>query len=522
MRKLQSFGEFQLGCSDFGADPVWLPAMTCPAHSRTGLSAVNANSNMLLGGSFFCSRSTGINEQRDVSCIVPTLALLLSRQSVQFRRALAAELARDPDVLHKQVATQVERLLYRPLHALKGSKLPVIFVIDALDECGGQVIPNGAHDAESHRIVSDMLKALIAFSDSTSDLPVKFLVTSRPETHIRDTLASDHSNSKVLRLHTVDMEQVSTDIRLYISSRLYSTPTLRSLFVDEDVDMLVQLCDGLFIVAATALQYALGGGADVAEQRFTTLLNASRDSLSIRATGGLDYMYGMILEDAAKEDEIAGDRLPSVLHMLATLLSARMILSVSALSELLEVPTRRLHARMDRLHAVVHVPDEDNDPGLRTLHASFGDYLFGRAPINVRIPESLGHKTLAQACLHIMEKRLYFNVSRSGSSYETSKKPDSVTLSLEYACMHWVYHTSPLPKVSKTVRTTKGSLCQLLLSCFPCNSNSPKASELEVQIGRIFCPRLLFWLEVMVVLGQVRRAAAMLTFAAASVSQLSQ
>ena len=103
------------------------------------------------------------------------------------------------------------------LLALEGSPNPIIFVIDALDECGGQLTDNGTlDDADTHRIDSDMLEALVTISRATVRLPVKFFVTSRPETHNRDMHVSDVTFSKVLRLHAVDKQQVAADIRLYI------------------------------------------------------------------------------------------------------------------------------------------------------------------------------------------------------------------------------------------------------------------------------------------------------------------
>ena len=375
---------------------------------------VHAAPEIVLGGSFFCSRSTGTSAQRDVRCIIPTLAQLLARQSPPFGEALAAELAADPDVVHHQVTAQVERLLYKPLLALKDSPMPIVLVIDALDECCGQLTANGpSNDAESHRIVSDLLEALVAFARSSSDLPVKFLVTSRPEAHIRDTSVSDATLNKVLRLHTVDKQQVTADIRLYISSKLLGTPKLRTLFVDKDVELLVQLCDGLFIVATTALNYTLYEGVDAAGERFNILLNASRNGLTTGAAAPLDLMYEAIVEDAARAKRDGTDRLKTLLQTLASLISARMTLSVAALADLLSIERIQLRARLSRLHAVVHIPDEDDEANLRTLHASFGDYLLSRAPIHIRISSSLGDKTLAYGCLHVMEKCLHFNVSQS-------------------------------------------------------------------------------------------------------------
>jgi len=456
----------------------------------TVCACAHADIFMVLGGSFFCSRSSGSVSQRDIRCVIPTLAQLLSRQSTEFGEALAVELDRDPDILHKQVGVQVQKLLYTPLLALRSSSVPIIFVIDALDECGDQNTSE-VNDAESHRIVSDMIEALVAFSRSDVKLPVKFLITSRPETHIRDTPVSDVTFSNILRLHTVNKEQVTADIRLYISTRLSSSPHLCAHFTPEDVDVLTRLCDGLFVVATTALNYTLGAGKDCAAMKFKTLLESSRRGLSASAAAPLDRMYALILEDAATTDETATGGVHAMLLLLAALLAARMTLSVTALAELLNRSKRDVRAGISRLHAVVHIPDDDNEPGLRTLHASFRDYLFDRAPDHLRIAATLGDEVLARGCLHVMSQQLHFNVSQNSTSYDGNleTRPDYITLSLEYACLQWVYH--------------------LRAMAIP--------SELDHDINLVFCPRLLFWLEVVSVLNQVWRAAALLLIVSATV-----
>jgi len=409
-----------------------------------------------------------------------------------FGHALAEELARDPDILHKQVKVQLEKLIGKPLHALASSRKPVVFVIDALDECGDLSTATSAiDDVEIRHIVSEMLIALIAFCTAEPELPVKFLVTSRPEIHIRDTPLSDNEFSKVLRLQTVDKEQVTADIRFYIAARLFSTPKLRARFDESDADLLAHHCDGLFIAATTALKYTFDRGNDAAPMRFKTVLNASRNGLSTGATAQLDRMYTLILDDAARPDESETDGLSTMLQLLAALLSARMVLSIVALSDLLSLPTEDVHATLSRLHAVVHVPDDEDEPGIRTLHASFGDYISRRAPRHIRISDLDGNEVPARACLHVIAKYLHFNISQSHSSYKSNvlTKPASVTLSVEYACTQWVYHVASLPQ----------------------------QSALDKMINDMFRPKFMFWLEVMSVLGQVHRAAAVLYFAAVTV-----
>jgi len=507
-----------------GPQIFWLAGMAGTGKSAiawTICACANKDPEIILGGNFFCSRSTGVSAQRDVRCVIPTLAQLMARQSDVFARALDAELKVDPDVLHQQVDMQIEKLLYNPLLALKDSEFPILFVIDALDECSGQLTGSGALDnAEAHRIVSDMLEALVAFSRSAVKVPVKFLVTSRPETHIRDTHVSDIAFSKILRLHTVDKQQVNADIQHYISDKLFATSTLRAVFTEKDVNKLVVVSDGLFIVAATAVKYALGGGTDLAVTRFKSLLASTQDVLSVEATEPLDRMYAIIIEDAANIGHAKTENLRSLLRIIASLLAARMTLSVAALADLLETPSGQLRASMTRLHAVFHVPDDNDDPSLRPIHASFGDYLLGRAPSHLCISVSLGHEALAHGCLHVMATGLHFNISRSQSSFEVNlEKPKHIRLSLEYACLQWIYHIASFietvtPEPAAIISRSFRSRVRLWFDRKP---QQVRPSEFDEPIHTIFRPRLLFWLEVMSSLGQVHRAAAMLMFAAATV-----
>lgn len=496
--RVQVIRDIEIWIKDLkGPQIFWLVGMAGTGKSAvawTICSRATADAKVILGGSFFCSRSTGLITQRDVRYVVPTLARILAQQSPKFSKALAEELARNPGVLHKQIGAQIEQLLYKPLLALKNSRIPIVFVIDALDECGSQSGAGGTdNNAESHRTVSEMLEALASIAKYAVKLPVKFLVTSWPETHIRDTPVSDTSFSMVMRLHTINKAQVTADIRLYISTRLSSKPQLRAHFQNEAVDMLTQLSDGLFIVAATALQYTLGSSFDAAAVRFETLLNVSRDSLSTQASGPLDRMYALILDEAAKSNQSITDELTAMMQMFGALLSTRMALSVADLASLLELPTTHLRARLSRLHAVIHIPEDDDVPGLRILHASFGDYLFSRADSHLRIPATLGHDILAYCCLQrLREMDLCFNVSRSSTSFKANSTdaPKWLAPSLIYACLHWAHHVD----------------------------SSSNRSAFDTEIGLTFRPKFLFWLEVLSVLGKIGLASGLLRIANSAVS----
>ena len=258
----------------------WIPGMAGTGKTtiaKTVCERANANPNIMMGGSFFCSRFTGLAAQRDIRCVVPTLVQVLALESAEFRLALVDMI--EPDLQFKEVSAQVEQLLCAPLLAVKNFRVPILFVIDALDGCGGETSDGMLDDSMSHIAVMHMLEALVRLTQSHPKLPVKFLITSRPEAQIRGTSISNDEVSKILRLHAVDTWEVNEDIRQYITEsldiKLFAEPKLRASITEAEVDTLVQFCDGLFIVAATAIAHTFGAGAAAAVAQFKKLLNSS-------------------------------------------------------------------------------------------------------------------------------------------------------------------------------------------------------------------------------------------------------
>ncbi|KAH7330575.1 hypothetical protein B0J17DRAFT_533229, partial [Rhizoctonia solani] len=121
-----------------------------------------------LGASFFCTRSS--ESCRDVNRIILTIVYQLARYSTAFQSVLCLALDTDPDLGSRNPTTQFERLLREPLSQVK-NKIPkhVVVVIDALDEC---------NIIRPARFVFDLI---VQFS---AELPVKFFVTSRPESRV--------------------------------------------------------------------------------------------------------------------------------------------------------------------------------------------------------------------------------------------------------------------------------------------------------------------------------------------------
>ena len=448
-----------------GPHMVWIAGMAGTGKTSIALTLCRmlwSDPSVYLAGTFFCSRSAGSIERTDVKRIIPTLATLLARQFPAFASMLMQQFLERPDAAHWSVQSQVEHFIAQPLERLAQDTYTgqIVFVIDALDECNN----------------SSLLGELIdSIADFKCKLPVKFLLTSRPEMHIRNTPISDPVLSSILRLHTVEPEHVTADIRLYIGTRLAQASKTATWYSAHDVEALVALSSGLFIFASTVVKYILDRGNDAGRRERLQKTNSAVALSSMAVTEPLDRIYELVVIDASKSEWVDTDELGSMRKILACVLTVRESLSVQALANLIGSSTDTLRASLDRLHSLIHLPDNDTEPGVRTLHASFGDYMLSRAASHIRLASSLGHDLLAAGCLRRMgQSDLCFNISGSHSSYEPNAEfqPSSISLSLIYACLHWAHHIDA----------------------------ASTRSAFDRMIGGTFRRRFLFWLEVLSVM----------------------
>ena len=465
-----------------GPHIAWIVGMAGTGKTSIALTLCRllwVDTRVFLGGSFFCSRSTGTVERTDVQRIVPTLAMVLARQSPDYASALAKQLTEQPEVAHWSLRSQVESLLMIPLAELDRNGGQIVFVIDALDECSDQ------------GKLAELIDALAYFN---SPLPVKFLLTSRPEMYIRRTPISNPDLSSILQLHTIDPTQVTADLHLYIKETLTKAPTTE-WYTQFDIETLVQRSCGLFIFASTVLKYILDRAND--EGRRDRLKKVTQAVTSGTAsTAPLDQIYELVLTEASRPDKVDLDELERTKRVLACILTARASLSIQALADLIEISPANLQGALERLPSLVYVPDNDTDPGVQTLHASFGDYMFDRAESRILITPAFGHDALTSGCLRRMEKDdLCFNISRSPSSFEPNPDdvPDWIAPSLIYACLQWAHHLEAA-------------------------SNPSGYGE---AVGRVFQLKLLFWLEVLSITSNFSLASGLLRIAVSMASLFS-
>ena len=360
----------------------WISGMAGTGKSSIAVTLCRMLRNepaVFFGGGFFCSRSSNATGRKDVRRVLPTLARLMAHNSPDFATALAGMLDKTDLVTSKPVHEQIGPLLSQPLSRLAQSHRPIVFLIDALDEFSNE------------RELAQLLQLIVDFQ---TDVRVKFILTSRPETHIRRTIVTNPSRHMILKMHDIDRLDVQQDIHLFISRALAELAKGATWYTDADVETLVRLSDGLFIFATTALNYVLGPDED--DDRSARLFRAtSAVPQGTAVTFALDAMYEPVVTAAFKSSNIDADELDQLKYILACIVGQCPPLTVRALASLTNFSPGILRMLLQRLHAFVLVPDDDDEPNLRTVHVSFGDYLCNRAPNRIFISGSPMHEDLA-------------------------------------------------------------------------------------------------------------------------------
>jgi hypothetical protein len=287
-------------------------------------------------------------------------------------------------------------------------------------------------------------------------------LTSRPESPIRFGFDQiDQSDYHNTILQNLDNDVIKHDITLYLREEFRRIRQKRPRDLssswpgEERIEALATMAVPLFIFAATVCRF-------VADKRWNPerrLQQFFDDSPGSK----MDKTYRPILNQLLAEDESDTDQLVEefqktigVIILLAT------PLSLSALTELVEMPEVEISTRLDAFHSVLTIPDEPNLP-IQTLHLSFHDYLVDehlKAQVSTSrfwVDKKNKHEFIARQCLTIMDRHLQKNICGL-PSYGTSRTeidPDSIARflppALRYACRYWVYHLAQSSLSAQTI-----------------------------------------------------------------------
>jgi hypothetical protein len=199
-------------------------------------------------------------------------------------------------------------------------------------------------------------------------VPLRIVVTSRPELHIRLGFREmPNGTYQDLVLHEVPRSTIEHNIRLFLEHKLGVIRKERMLSSDwpakYQILALVELAVPLFIYAAIVCRYINIKGRDP-KKYLNKVLEYGRSTFS-----QLDWTYLPVLEQLLAEQE-----------------------------------EDEIKCQLDFLHSVLSVPDSENVL-IRLLHLSFREFLVdplkqGRSPFWV--DEKSTHSKLASRCLELM------------------------------------------------------------------------------------------------------------------------
>jgi NACHT domain len=450
---------------------LWLSGSPGAGKSAIASSLVSRLTNRhQLGSRFFFKR--GEMMLGDPASLWRTVAHDLAR----FDPSLAKNLVKvmmetkvDPGM--PDIALHFQYLIKEPLqmtyNGLLSARLPVI-IIDGLDEC----------DSDGSKAVQR--KALISTLTEWARVPqqLKLIVTGRDDR----VPESFRAICKQIVLSTGDTVSADTngDIRHFFEERFAE---LRGSFLQgwpgsQVLDTLTARAAGLFIWADTVMKFMGQGLPD--EQLDLVLAGDLGEGDSIT------QLYQQILETSFQG---ATARTLEVFKLVvSTIILAKVPLCIDDLCQIILESKPSVAFILGKLSSMISIQHNRLCIG----HISFSDFLFDckRCPEPFCIDWSRENQKFAMACFRLMREGLRFNICDLKTSHllnddveDLSQKIETnIPMVLSYSCQFWTAH------VLETTVTmdSYGSLVK--------------------EVNDFMYHHLLFWLEVMSLIKEVRTA----------------
>ncbi|KAJ7020953.1 hypothetical protein C8F04DRAFT_1142148 [Mycena alexandri] len=324
-----------------------------------------------LGASFFFRR--GNPERGSWHRLFATIAYQIAHSIPELRVPIQRAVETNKLVVNQLMKYQLHRLIVEPFQQAQIVGMVPILVLDGLDEC------------EDERIQQDILRLLID-AVRAHQLPMRILLTSRPEPHIRNILESQATFGMCRGLELSPDESAYADIRTYLRDEFSRIrleawargESLGQVWPTPDVlEDLVKKSSAIFIYAATVIRF-VGDQYQDPQEQLQSVLDLDPDS-----TAPLDDLYTQILsifsrqKGRGEESVMELARRNQRLHILHTIWQG--YLNPEEIDALLDLPPNTSRRNLGRLHSLVRVPPIRRPFELRRnvklLHASFADYL---------------------------------------------------------------------------------------------------------------------------------------------------
>ncbi|KAJ6590589.1 hypothetical protein DFH09DRAFT_1274049 [Mycena vulgaris] len=359
-----------------GSSLLWLHGSAGVGKSAIAqMFAGDCQTQNQLGASFFFKRGhpTRGTWNRLFTTVSYQLATSVSGLFLPIQQAVE----RDKLIVGRSLAVQFQQLLLEPLRNAPAPHFLPIIVLDGLDEC------------ENPKIQQQILRLFIG-ALRLGQLPIRILIVSRPESHLREVLETEETFAICRHSNISTDKSALEDIRTYLRDeflRIHSEYTARGINlgaewpVPEVLDHLVKKSSGIFIYAATVIRFVDDeySPATIITPRPPHPMDRLESVLRLdsKSTAPLDDLYTQILSVLPQE--------PQQLHILHAVWRSTLFRGLSMDPEEIDMllklrpGTSRLVLR--GLHSLFEVPPirprrlSLQWSSITFLHASFADYL---------------------------------------------------------------------------------------------------------------------------------------------------
>jgi len=352
-------------------------------------------------------------------------------------------------------------------------------MIDALDECG-----SFRHDASGKKDYNALLRTLRRWVEVDHLKKFKLVITSRLESCITQ-IFPDNTGMYINIPSGSEIkpeDSASDDIHTFPKSRL-DAMEVEPAWIGTALDYLVPHAVGIFIWATTVAEFL-----QVNPQVRFDILEKRRRGDSTKGLDDLDSLYLTVITTLF--GGALGPEIKAITSVLGAVIYAKQPLDDDTLMMLPGVKsTHMLKYIRNGLMSVI-----DSGPTLRFHHKSFEDFLFSPC-LHQCLPElcdvqdrNLHERQLAGLCLDAMvSSELHFNMCNLSSSnidnvdIPASHKP-AVTSLISYSSQFWVDHLVQTQHADILIRA----------------------------VEFVMYETLLFWIEVMSILGKTHEVSAIL------------
>ena len=346
----------------------WLSGSTGTGKSAIAQTvAERCKEDNLLAAAFFFFRSSP--ERSPATRLIATIAyqIALFVPGAQSFVTKAAE--DDLFIFHKDLSAQIDHLVVRPLHSVTSAQTSksYLVIIDGLDECADE------------KTQFDILDA-ISSSLATKSLPLRFLITSRPEHQIRIRFERDDLRSLTEHLVLDDSPEARRDINILFHAEF--ARICKEHHVSDSpwppadvIDSLVNRASSQFIYASTVIKF-IDDRHSQPQKRLDLILGTMHHG-KFSPFAEVDALYTQILDNVFDKDMSL--RCLYILVFSSNDHIWKFLCHPHCLSQLLQLDSGEVQLLLRDLHSVLDVPGQSEDRRISIRHKSFADFLSSEA-----------------------------------------------------------------------------------------------------------------------------------------------